>query len=977
MSRTNDAGSQFNSGGLHEQSFNLQLAQALRQSNTRWRKKVNAVRAERTSAKGRVDILVIDTQMPTVAIECAYGGDNEKDAQSRLDNDLSLNTAVAVDIPLEFQSMTENEALTTLLNGGQLKYVILQRETTGTHRFPTTGYIFGSAANLATLIQLTSATKRTIEEVASVVADLVDSAAASLADGFTAEDVHEIAGGIEHHTLLSGLRTIAILWLDALLVQSHLRSNGTYIDGKPIDVVPITDITVNGFVDAWRRIRNLNWASIFEPAIDALTRAGEISRSTTAIALEHLVRAVDEIESSRLGTHLEIGAELFPRILEDRKEVAAFYTTPATAELLCSLLIREEDPHDWSDKKVLVSLRFADLACGTGTLVRAAYRRIRSFLEVHGASELDLATLHKDAMEHAITAADISPIATHLTNSSMAMMGYGEPYTHTNIGWVSVGESVARRTKESTAGSLEFLMHDDLVDIFSNLGHTVGGGKTESHPIRVERNTLDYVVMNPPYSRTRGGQSAFDIAGLTKDNRQRCQKRWSTLLKKQPAKKTAGMAASFLCLAREKVKPGGRIGFVLPLSAAFAESWGVTRQMLLQDFKEIVAVSRGGSGGRDDRESLSADTHLAEMLLVATRRELNDVANKANVRCVVLNRIPVRSGEAGEYGRSIASALSEISRQGEPIFVGDDEVGRIVDFSATGEEPWSHLGVLNPDLAVAARMLTDGVLCDIDGAGMRYDVEMSTIGEVFHVGPTHDLIGHPSGGDPRGGFTFYKITREAEREGPNRSLWQADAKRQRTLELRATHRGVVYHEGKAEKVSGSAGTLHYSRGIQWTSQALLTATTTIPVFGGRAWTTLAHVDEQLMEAFALWANSTLGLISHWTKGNRTQKGRALMQVTAIASVPCPALDKLDPCTIAAGSRVYQELKNKPLRPACEAHVDEVRHRLDSAVVAMLGLPSEKSLAAITRLRNWWCAEPTIHGNKQKAIDLLRETKLRI
>ncbi len=29
-------------------------------------------------------------------------------------------------------------------------------------------------------------------------------------------------------------------------------------------------------------------------------------------------------------------------------------------------------------------------------------------------------------------------------------------------------------------------------------------------------------------------------------------------------------------------------------------------------------------------------------------------------------------------------------------------------------------------------------------------VPMSTIGEVYNVGPTHDLIGHPVGGDGRG-----------------------------------------------------------------------------------------------------------------------------------------------------------------------------------------------------------------------------------
>lgn len=960
-------------GGLHEQSFNLQLAQVLRESNIRWRSEPDVVQPERTGTHGRVDIRVVDTRMPTVAIECAYGGDNEKDAQSRLDKDPTLNTAVAVAIPRAFQSFTENEALAALRAGQQLRYAILQRETTGTHRFPMTGYIFGTAADLATLIQLTSATKQKIEQVASTVAGYVDQAATFLSVGFKPNAVEMIAGGIENHTVLSSIRTVAILWLDAFLVQSHLHANATSVEGVPVEVIPAEGFATGQVIRAWRHIQSLNWASVFEPAVEALIRSAEESRRTTARALEHLIRAADEVESSKLGMHLEVGAELFPRILEDRKEVAAFYTTPATAELLCTLLIRREDPHDWSDCGVLRDLRIADLACGTGTLVRAAYRRIRTFLEVSGASEADLSVLHKDAMEYAITAADISPIAAHLTNSSMAMMGHGEPYTHTNIGWVSVGESVAQREAEKTAGSLEFLAKDDLVDMFSNLGHTAGGEKAEAHPIRVERNSLDYVVMNPPYSRTRGGQSAFDLAGLTTEQRTQCQKRWATLLKNHSAKKTAGMAASFLCLAREKVKPGGRIGFVLPLSAAFDKSWGTTREMILSDFKDIVAVTRGG---RDDKESLSADTHLAEMLLVATRQGLDERPADRIVKCVVLTRMPVRIGEAGEYARSIESALVTDVRNRKPVFIGDEEVGRIVDFSVEeAEEPWSHLGVLNPDLAIASRTVAQGVLTDIFGSEFQFSIKMSTLGEVFRIGPTHHLIGHPLGSEPIGGYTFFEITRPAERIGPDRALWRADAERQRTLETDPTHRGVVYNEERAENVRDTSGTLHYARGIQWTSQALVAASTRYPVYGGSAWTTLIHSDERIKAAFAIWANSTLGLITHWTKGGRTQRGRSRMQVAAIARVPCPNFNELEPDAIEAALSRFRALRDKPLRPTCEAHVDEVRHQLDVAVVEMLELPREKALTAISHLRNWWCAEPTVHGYKRRALKLLREADL--
>ena len=957
-------------GLLHEQSFNLQLAEALRRSRSRWRNQQDAVQAERTRSQGRIDIYINDKQMPPVAIECAYGGDREQDAIRRLDNDKSLDTALAINIPSFFQSMTENEALTALLRNEELRYAVVQKEGSQRYRFPRVGYLSGSVDEISTLIELSSATKGTIEELASKVALLVDRSATSLRNGFTSQDIEEIAQDIEHNTSLSVFRTVSILWLDALLVQSHLRSCDFHLVGDTIDGVPINGFSVSQFVDAWTKIRSLNWGSIFEPAINALIRAGEISKAATADALQFLVLAVDEIESSRLGSHLEVGAELFPLMLEDRKKVAAFYTTPATAELLSTLLIRQSDNHDWSDSNLLKHCKIADLACGTGTLVRAAYRRLSNLMEVNQIDGFRVENVHRDAMEQAITAADVSPIAAHLTNSSMAMMGYGEPYKDTNIGWVSVGEEpFGTRALGKSTGSLEFLVLDELLDMFGRLGFTTGGNRTRRRSIKAGTGTFDYIVMNPPYSRTRKDQSAFDLAGLSETQRTACQKRWQQLLRKQPAKKTAGMAASFLCLALDKVKLGGRIGFVLPLSAAFDDAWGVTREMLVNEFEEIVAICRAG---QNNKQSLSADTHMAEMLLVATRSfpHATKTDSEGIVTCVVLENMPIRSGEAGEYGRSIQRALIEHVGDGQPVYVGETEIGRVIRFRARHQEPWSHLAVLNTDLAVASIALTQGKLLDADESEIQFSVKMSRIGELFEVGPTHDLIGHPDGGDPRGAFTFHKITRPSEVDGPIRSLWQADAKSQSTLLLKATHRGIRYNDNKAHNIRNLRGTIHYGRGVRWTSQKLICASTESSIFGGRAWTTLIHEDEMLKSAFVLWANSTFGMITHWTQGSRTQDGRSSTQVNAISKIPCPRLMDLPAPVLKTAFRAYQKLKNVSLNPACEAHIDEARQEIDDAVIKMLGLPQEKAKTAITRLRNWWCAEPTIHGGKKKAISLL-------
>lgn len=130
---------------------------------------------------------------------------------------------------------------------------------------------------------------------------------------------------------------------------------------------------------------------------------------------------------------------------------------------------------------------------------------------------------------------------------------------------------------------------------------------------------MDVCLLNPPYSRTRGGQSAFDVRGLSDAERRACQTRWADLIRGEPCDKRAGMAATFLCLARRKVRPGGRIGFVLPMTASAADTWAVTRRMVEEDFEDVTAVAVS-SGRASGRTAMSADTKMEEMLLVATRR---------------------------------------------------------------------------------------------------------------------------------------------------------------------------------------------------------------------------------------------------------------------------------------------------------------------------------------------------------------------
>ena len=830
------------------------------------------------------------------------------------------------------------------------------------------------------------------DDVALLVKQAADKLQLSLHD----REQQEIAGSIGQNSPLEGVQTTMLLWLNALLTQQRLQVQG--VPGiPPVRALSVACRNPSRQVKVWRQMIEISWRPVFEPAAKSLAACNHLHSVETTEALGRLIEAVDVIEDADLDHHINLGAELFPKLASDRKESAAFYTQPATAELLAGLTIQRSDKLDseWVRSDLLRKSIIADLACGTGTLLRAGYLRVQAMHERAGGTEESVAELHRGGMEFGLRGIDISPIAAHLTCSSLANLGKGEGYIDTQIGWAKVGGSSAQ------TGALEYLDGSDAGDLFGLIHGRSGGVKHEESSVDVHHGSADWILMNPPYSKTRGGQSAFDLGSLTEQDRKRCQKRWGYLLRNEPAQLRAGMAASFLVLAKHKAKPEtGRIGFVLPLTCAFADTWTETRRMVETEFGDIVVIATA-SGASLQRIGFSADTGMEEMLLVATRRRSpreDSGPDRAILHCVTLYEPCTRNGEAGEVARAIRQARAQCvaANTTHPVTVGNSEIGCITTMYASGHgSPWNMVGVTHGGLALAADALTRGVLDHIVGAPVPLGLEMGTIEEIFEVGPTHDLLGHPKGGDPRGAFEFHLLTSKTDAMGVDRALWKADSKKQRSLRVLPTHKGLsppdVGSREQRKKMRATAGKLFYARNLRWTSQALLAGTTAQSALGGRAWTALRHEDAPVRKAFALWWNSTLGMVVHWTRGQRTQVGRSPTQIGALRKIPCPRLDKLSEAALNVAVHGFDTLAQEKLLPARDAAKDPVRRQIDGAVSQMFEAQkraeaSERALRsqrvpdsasfldsgignATRALRKLWCAEPSVHGRKRSQRDM--------
>ena len=450
----------------NEQEFNRLLGMALRSANPAWRLslKVEESRMLKESAAGRIDILIIGNDAPPVAIETSYQrGDADADAVARLGlhhkkTMMEIKTAIAIELDESCRYLTRIDKRRVF------KYAVHQKIPSGTRRFPSTGFLRGSYLDLARFAAVAPISKEDMEEVAVDVADCVMAAADLLKDAIPTDHLENISLTMYQRSALTGLRTTALLWLNAMLVQRML------IGG--VHNIPVLSINPTECVDAWKKIREINWRAIFEPAIYILEDVRNICPGPATGALRHLKKAVEIIEGAKMGSGMSFGAELFPLLAEDRKESAAFYTQPSTAEFLATLTIKK-DMADWSDPYLFNRFKIVDLSCGTGTLLRFSYRQVRMYHEQSGGSAKTAEILHQQAMERGLCGADVSPIASHMTSTSLAVMSK-QPYNKTNIGWVGVG-SLDR------TGSIEYLKTSAIQDL---LGTEFGLSSGQGGPAR-------------------------------------------------------------------------------------------------------------------------------------------------------------------------------------------------------------------------------------------------------------------------------------------------------------------------------------------------------------------------------------------------------------------------------------------------------------------------------------------------------------
>ena len=710
------------------------------------------VRSENTQAISghpglRPDILITAPDRAPVVVEAEYMPAHtvEVEAKSRLGLEVASNgRPIEAVIALRYpEDIREAHDLHVALSSARLSYCVFTEGAEDVHRFPESGWLDGSIEDLADMVRLVSVPQRAVDRATTALQEGIDGAARLL------DELNETSAGITTAiarllgmTNVPQTRRMACAIIANALVF-HERIAGMHEGVKPLAVVcgDGVDNPQGEVLAAWGDILKINYWAIFAIAKDILEQLPSGDAADILRRLRHTAQAVD---ATGVDNAHDLTGRIFQRLIADRKYLATFYTLPASAALLARLAVAKMEGVDWSDAGAIGRLRIGDFACGTGALLSAVYEQIAARHERAGG---DAAALHKVMMEDVLYGCDVMPSAVHITGSTLSGMEPSVLFNSSHLYTMPYGRM---RDNSVMIGSLELLQSSNVLTLFYTSDpamRTGSAGEETAAQVRAEVPDAGYdlVIMNPPFTSATNHEGAhaeitnpaFAAFDATRADQTAMGNRANRLADNTCYHGNAGIASAFAALAHKKLKPGGVLALVLPLSVANGLSWQGFRDMLDDNYTDVTILSIAANG-KD--MSFSSDTGMAECLVIA-RRVKPDETPQDRTRFTSLKHRP----QGFAHASSLAGRLLDGSRVrriedgpygGTPLSVGEELAGETITAPRGADgESWGAVRLSDNSLAQTAYALSQSEMW-LPGSAIRNGVETwHSLGDVGTLGP--------------------------------------------------------------------------------------------------------------------------------------------------------------------------------------------------------------------------------------------------
>ncbi len=918
------------------------------------------------------DLLITDPGRAPVVIEAEYlpAANVAAEAQERLGLSLTVHprpieAAIALRYPAEVADAAD---LPTALAAARLEYCVFTEEAAGVQRFPASGWLEGAVADLADLVRLVSVPQRAVDAATDTLQAGID-AAAQLLDAVDASRpgiTRAMAQLLGMANVPQTRRMACAIIANALVF--HERIAGMHAKVEPLDLV-CGDTTPNpkgAMLAAWKSILKINYWPIFHIARKLLK---QLQSGDAALILRLLRETAQAISTTGVDQAHDLTGRIFQRLIADRKYLATFYTLPASAALLARLAVAKLDGVDWADPAAIGKLRVADFACGTGALLSAVYERLAARHERAGG---DPAALHPVMMEEVLYGCDVMPSAVHITGATLSGVQPAVAFGDTRLYVFPYGR---QEDNSVQIGSLERLGDSLALTLINMSGPTrrtgsAGEETVEQVPVDIPDRSFDLIIMNPPFTRATNHEGAhaditnpaFAAFDATPADQTEMGNRINELGRGTCYHGNAGIASAFAALADKKLKPGGVLALVLPLSAAAGLSWQRFRQMLAADYTDLTVLTIAAAD--NDDLSFSADTGLAECLVIARKLKRREQPSPRR-HFTSLTRRPQGFAHASALAGNVASAngvrqVEDGPYGGTPLTVGAELAGQMMTVpNDTASTVWGAVRLADYALAQTAHALFHSRLW-LPGRPTALDLNMALLGSVGKLGLVDRDITGPA---PRGPFDKAPASPTATYP----ALWNHNAKNETRLVCLPDSELLVRQgmEENVPRVWATASRAHLSRGFRFNSQPLAAAFTEQESIGGRAWPNVSFDNPHYDYAFTLWGNSTLGLLCYWWHSSRQVAGRGDMTIRSAETLPVLDFRTLSDEQLRRAETIFDEFRTLQFQPAYLADADPNRALLDRRVICDLLGFDEPTYIAVRRLAAKWCAEPSVHGGKRR------------
>ena len=269
----------------------------------------------------------------------------------------------------------------------------------------------------------------------------------------------------------------ALVIINAMVFQERLASGEAAYQST-------SAARVNGMfsriklLQMWDHILGIDYYPIFSMARDVVQELSEVEAAE--VLAECAKTAETLLGMGAVGRH-DLAGRIFNRLISERKLLAAFYTSIPASTLLAGLALSPDrwPQVEWDSTEEISELRVVDPACGTGTLLMAAYRQIVQNHSAAAPAGSDNPLLHQVLVEQVINGADVVQAAIHLTAATLAAMSPLVRFKQMQLHTLRLGTEIQKdlqgnKSRRVWLGSLDWLEASEIQSFFSATEEQIG-----------------------------------------------------------------------------------------------------------------------------------------------------------------------------------------------------------------------------------------------------------------------------------------------------------------------------------------------------------------------------------------------------------------------------------------------------------------------------------------------------------------------